>query len=161
MTDLRRKILFLLCLMHQHLLVAYGKELSKQLTAFIDCFRYLIVFVPLGIQSYDFHKTSHTKLESLLCRYMFFYNHSVFQSEAQICLSFSQIQPQIMLKICLSNNIKKKTNFMIRPVPEGREVVKGIKMKKILKFVLSRLLKSLTQANNQGNQLIFTVNIQK
>ena len=38
----------------------------------------------------------------------FFYKHSVFQSEARICLSFSQIQPQNMLKICLS---KKYNNF--------------------------------------------------
>ena len=35
-------------------------------------------------------------------KYMFFYKHSVFQSEARICLSFSQIEPQKMLKICLS-----------------------------------------------------------
>ena len=33
--------------------------------------------------------------------------HSVFQSEARICLSFPQIQPQIMLKICLYKNIQK------------------------------------------------------
>ena len=32
----------------------------------------------------------------------FFYKHSVFQAEARICLSFSQIEPQNMLKICLS-----------------------------------------------------------
>ena len=32
----------------------------------------------------------------------FFYKHGVFQSEARICLSFSQIEPQNMLKICLS-----------------------------------------------------------
>ena len=36
-----------------------------------------------------------------------FYKHSVFQSEARICLSFSQIEPQNMLKICLSKNIEK------------------------------------------------------
>ena len=36
-----------------------------------------------------------------------FFKHSVFQSEARICLSFSQIQPQNMLKICLSKNIQK------------------------------------------------------
>ena len=28
---------------------------------------------------------------------LFFYKHSVFQSEARICLSFSQIEPQNML----------------------------------------------------------------
>ena len=32
----------------------------------------------------------------------FFYKHGVFQSEARICLSFSQSEPQNMLKICLS-----------------------------------------------------------
>ena len=37
----------------------------------------------------------------------FFYKHSIFQSEARICLSFSQIEPQNMLKICLSYNIQK------------------------------------------------------
>ena len=35
------------------------------------------------------------------------YKHSVFQSEAQTCLIFSQIQPQNMLKVCLSKNIEK------------------------------------------------------
>ena len=39
--------------------------------------------------------------------YMFFYKHGVFQFEAQICLTFSQIQPQNMLKICLSKNTQK------------------------------------------------------
>ena len=34
--------------------------------------------------------------------HVFFYKHGVFQSEARICLSFSQIEPQNMLKICLS-----------------------------------------------------------
>ena len=36
-----------------------------------------------------------------------FYKQSVFQSEARICFSFSQIQTQNMLKISLSKNIKK------------------------------------------------------
>ena len=36
-----------------------------------------------------------------------FYKHGVFQFEAQICLTFSQIQPQNMLKICLSKNTQK------------------------------------------------------
>ena len=49
---------------------------------------------------------------------------------------------------------------MILHTPEGSVLVKGIKMKKILKFALSRLLKSLTYDNNQGNQSNFTVNIQ-
>ena len=57
---------------------------------------------------------------------------------------------------------------MILHTPEGSVLVKGIKMKKILKFALSRLLKSLTYDkellaydNNQGNQLNFKVNTQK
>ena len=37
----------------------------------------------------------------------------------------------------------KTAYFMIWPTPEGSELVKGIEMKKILKFVPSRLLKSL------------------
>ena len=40
--------------------------------------------------------------------HVFFYKHSVFQSEARICLNFSQIQPQNMLKICLAKNIEKR-----------------------------------------------------
>ena len=40
--------------------------------------------------------------------------------------------------------IFKRAIFMIWPTPEGSELVKGIKMKKILKFAPSRLLKSLT-----------------
>ena len=38
----------------------------------------------------------------------------------------------------------KRANFMIWTTSEGSELVKGITMKKILKFVPSRLLKSLT-----------------
>ena len=34
----------------------------------------------------------------------------------------------------------KRANFMVWPTSEGYELVKGIKMKKILKFVPSRLL---------------------
>ena len=37
----------------------------------------------------------------------FFYKHSVFQSEAQICLHILQIQPPNMLIICLSKNTQK------------------------------------------------------
>ena len=75
--------------------------------------------------------------------YMFFYKHSVFQSEAGICLSFSQIQPQNMLKIAYLRKFKR-VNFMVWPTLEGSELVMGIKMNKILKFLPSRLLKSLT-----------------
>ena len=45
---------------------------------------------------------------------------------------------------------------MIWPTPEGSDLVKGIKMKKILKFVPSRLLKSL----NLGQQLWQSINFQ-
>ena len=38
----------------------------------------------------------------------------------------------------------KRANFMIELTSKGSELVKGIKMKKILKFVPSRLLKSLS-----------------
>ena len=38
----------------------------------------------------------------------------------------------------------KRADFMILPPSEGSELVKGIKMKKILKFAPSRLLISLT-----------------
>ena len=37
----------------------------------------------------------------------------------------------------------KRANLMVWPTSERSELVKGIKMKKILKFVPSRLLKSL------------------
>ena len=37
-----------------------------------------------------------------LKKYMFFYKHGVFQSEARNSLGFSQIEPQNMLRICLS-----------------------------------------------------------
>ena len=59
-------------------------------------------------------------------------------------LKFSQIQPQNMLKICLSKNIQKSKFNDYIPTPEESVLVKGIKMMKILKFVPSRLLKSLT-----------------
>ena len=55
----------------------------------------------------------------------------------------------------------KRANFMILPTREGSGLVKGIKMKKTLKFAPSRLVKSLTYDNNWGNQSIFKVNIQK
>ena len=56
--------------------------------------------------------------------YMFFYKHSVFQSEAQICLSFSEIQPQNMLKLCLSKNIQK-SKFHNLTYTWGEWVCKG------------------------------------
>ena len=48
------------------------------------------------ISGYDFD------LALLVLRPTVFFEHSVFQSEARICLSFSQIQPQNMLKMRLS-----------------------------------------------------------
>ena len=50
---------------------------------------------------------------------------------------------------------------MIWHTPEGCELVKGMAMKKVLQFVPSKLLKSSTQNINYGNQLIFTIKIQK
>ena len=50
---------------------------------------------------------------------------------------------------------------MILPTPEESELVKANKMKKILKFAPSRLLKSPAQDDNQGKLLIFTVDVQK
>ena len=44
--------------------------------------------------------------------WFFNYKHSVFQSETRICLSFSQSQPQNMLKICFTS--------------EGDEMVKSV-----------------------------------
>ena len=56
-----------------------------------------------------------------------------------------------MLKFFINQGLKyaylrtfKRPNFTIWPTPEGYELVKGITMKEILKFVPSRLLKSLT-----------------
>ena len=42
----------------------------------------------------------------------FFYKHGVFQSAARICLSFSQIEPQNMLKYAYLKTFKT-ANFMI------------------------------------------------
>ena len=39
---------------------------------------------------------------------MFFYQHSVFQSEARICLSFSQIESQNMLKYADLKTFKRE-----------------------------------------------------
>ena len=58
----------------------------------------------------------------------FFYKHSVFQPEAQICLSFSQTQPQNMLEICLSKNIQKN-KFHDLTYARGELVGKGYQNK--------------------------------
>ena len=54
---------------------------------------------------------------------------------------------------------------MISPTSEGSDFVKGIKMKKILKFVPSRLLLSLTsdkiRATNYFSKLIYKKDAQK
>ena len=42
----------------------------------------------------------------------------------------------------------RRENFMIWPTPGGSELIEGIKMKEILKFVPSRLLISLTYDKN-------------
>ena len=73
---------------------------------------------------------------------MFFYKHSVFQSKARICLGFSQIQPQNMLKICLSKNIQKSKSHNLAHA-WWREIGIGYQYEESLKFVPSRLLKSL------------------
>ena len=47
----------------------------------------------------NFYKNFMAVIVIVIPKYMFlFYKHSVFQSEARISLSFSQIQPQNMLK---------------------------------------------------------------
>ena len=53
------------------------------------------------------HDLQFIKFKSGQTHTCFFYKHGVFQSEARICLSFSQLEPQNMLKICLSKNIEK------------------------------------------------------
>ena len=71
-------------------------------------------------------------------RSTFFYKCSVFQSEVPIRLSFSQIEPQNMLKYAHLKTLKR-ANFMKYAWREW--VRKGSKMEKILTFVPSRLLK--------------------
>ena len=65
-----------------------------------------------------------------------------------------------MLKICLSNNIQK-SKFYDLTQALGEEVDRWHKNEEILKFVPSRLLNLLDDDKNQGNQLIFTVHLQK
>ena len=77
--------------------------------------------------------------------HVFFYKHSVFQSEARICLSFSQ-----SLKLCLKYaylRTFKEDNFMFYS-RLGEGVGRGYQNEEILKCVPSRLLKSLTEDNN-------------
>ena len=64
-----------------------------------------------------------------------FYMRSVFQSEAQMCLSFPQIEPQNMLKICLSKNIQK-INFDDLTQALGEEFGRGYQNEEFLKFYL-------------------------
>ena len=54
----------------------------------------------------------------------FFYKHGVFQYEARKCLSFSQIQPQNMLKICFSKNTQKSKFHYLTHV-QGKTVGRG------------------------------------
>ena len=58
-------------------------------------------------------------------------------------LNLSQIQPQNMIKICLSKNIQNsKSHDMTHAW--GKGVRTGFQNEKILRFVPSRLLESLT-----------------
>ena len=66
-------------------------------------------------------------------------------------LEYAKVFHKSSLEICLKYaylKTFKRTNFMIRPTSKGSELVKGIKRKKILKCVPSRLLKSLTLDKN-------------
>ena len=64
-----------------------------------------------------------------------------------------------MLKICLSKNVQKR-KFHDLTHAWWVEVCKGYENKEFLKFLLSRLLKSLTEDDNYGNKPILTVDIQ-
>ena len=69
-----------------------------------------------------------------------FYRHSVFQSKARICLTFSQIQPQNMLKI--SKNIQKsKFHDLIHAWGEG--VGREFQNQEFFKFVDFYIAKNL------------------
>ena len=75
--------------------------------------------------------------------YMFFVSIVYFN----LRLEYAQVFHKTSLKICLKYaylGTFKRPNFTISPTPEGYKLVKGITMKKILKFVPSRLLKLLT-----------------
>ena len=73
----------------------------------------------------------------------FFYKHSVFNLRLEHALVFHKFSLKICLRYVYLRTLKR-ANFMIWPTPDGSELVEGIKMKKILKFVPSRLLISLT-----------------
>ena len=59
----------------------------------------------------------------------FEYAYVFHKSSLTICLKYAYL------------GTFKRANFMIRPTPEGSELVKGLKMEKMLKFVSYRLLK--------------------
>ena len=64
-----------------------------------------------------------------------------------------------MLKICLSQTIEKSKFYdLAHAWEEGVRI--GYQNEEMLKFVLSRLLVLLTQDNNEGHKLIFTVRAQ-
>ena len=70
-------------------------------------------------------------------------NQSAIKSNSRTCLSFSYIQPQNMLKICLSEIIQKR-KFHNLTSAMGERLSRDNQNEEILKFVPSRLLKSLT-----------------
>ena len=86
------------------------RRISKKLGLYIS---FIVAFYDWDIVCNFADKVTLCKLvaskSQVVCKfeYMFFYKHSVFQSEARTSLSFSQIQPQNMLKVCLSKNIQK------------------------------------------------------
>ena len=58
-------------------------------------------------------------------------------------LKFFIIEPQNMLKVCLSKKVQKsKFHHLIHTW--GKEVGKGYENEEILEYILSRLLRSLT-----------------
>ena len=83
------------------------------------------------------------KFEEFIHLHVVFYEHSVFQSEARICINYTYLR------------ILKRTNFMIWPTLEESEMFEGIKMEKSLKFVPSRLLIPLNLGQRLGQPITF------
>ena len=91
-----------------------------------------------------------TNVQSLKCNWLYVFEWHVFFISIVFFnarLEYASVFHKSSLKICLKYaclGTFKGANFIIWPTPEDRELVKGIKMKKLLKFVPSRLPKSLT-----------------
>ena len=92
-----------------------------------------------------------TNVQSLKCNWLYvfelhvFFFISIVFSNAR--LEYASVFHKSSLKICLKYAYPrtfKGANFIIWPTPEDSELVKGIKMKKLLEFAPSRLLKSQT-----------------